>query len=41
MNSVWTAWGNAIVLVHQQSADPAEAIQQAADAIRSEIASAG
>ncbi len=38
MNAVWTAWGNAIVLVHQQQADPAAAIQEAAEAIRAEIA---
>jgi maltose-binding protein MalE len=41
MNSVWTAWGNAIVLVHQQQADPAAAIEEAAEAIRAEIASSG
>jgi maltose-binding protein MalE len=38
MNSVWTSWGNAIVLVHQQQADPAVAIEEAANAIRAEIA---
>jgi maltose-binding protein MalE len=37
MNAVWTAWGNAITLVHQQQADPAQAIQEAAEAIRAEI----
>ena len=41
MNSVWTAWGNAIVLVHQQQVDPAAAIEEAAEAIRAEIASSG
>jgi len=39
MSAVWTAWGNAITLVYQQQADPAQAIQDAAQAIRDEIAS--
>jgi arabinogalactan oligomer / maltooligosaccharide transport system substrate-binding protein len=41
MNAVWTAWGNANSLIYQQQADPAEAITEAAAAIREEIASAG
>lgn len=40
MNAVWSAWGNAISLVYQQTADPAEAITEAATAIREQIASA-
>lgn len=39
MNAVWSAWGNAISLVYQQTADPAEAITEAAAAIREQIAS--
>lgn len=40
MNAVWSAWGNAISLVYQQTADPADAITEAATAIREQIASA-
>ncbi len=40
MNAVWTAWGNAITLIYQQQADPAEAITEAATAIREQIAQA-
>ena len=38
MNAVWTAWGNAITLIYQQQADPETAAQDAAGAIRDEIA---
>jgi maltose-binding protein MalE len=38
MNAVWTAWGNAITLIYQQQEEPATAAQDAAEAIRSEIA---
>lgn len=40
MSAVWTAWGNAITLVYQQQADPSQAIQDAAQAVRDEIAQA-
>jgi arabinogalactan oligomer / maltooligosaccharide transport system substrate-binding protein len=38
MNAVWTAWGNAISLVYQGQAEPEDTIQEAAAAIREEIA---
>lgn len=38
MASVWTAWGNAITLIYQQKEEPAKALQDAAEAIRAEIA---
>ncbi len=41
MASVWTAWGNAITLIYQQKEEPAKAAQDAAAAIRAEIAKSG
>lgn len=41
MASVWTAWGNAITLIYQQKEEPAKAAQDAAGAIRAEIAKSG
>ncbi len=40
MSAVWDAWGRAILLVYQQDANttPEQAIQQAAEAIRDQIA---
>jgi maltose/maltodextrin transport system substrate-binding protein/arabinogalactan oligomer/maltooligosaccharide transport system substrate-binding protein len=38
MSAVWNAWGNAVNLIYQQQADPETAIQDAAQAIRDEIA---
>jgi arabinogalactan oligomer / maltooligosaccharide transport system substrate-binding protein len=38
MSAVWTAWGNALTFIGQQSEEPAVAFQQAAEQIRSTIA---
>jgi maltose-binding protein MalE len=38
MSAVWTAWGNALTFIGQQSEDPAVAFQQAAEQIRNTIA---
>jgi maltose-binding protein MalE len=38
MSAVWTAWGNALTCIGQQSEDPAVAFQQAAEQIRNTIA---
>lgn len=40
MSAVWTAWGNAINLIYQGQGDPQTAIEEAAAAIREEIARA-
>lgn len=37
MSAVWSAWGNALTFVGQQSEDPAAAFQQAAEQIREAI----
>ena len=37
MSAVWSAWGNALTFIGQQSEDPAVAFQQAAEQIREAI----